>query len=370
MMVIKIKPHDSQHPQKYLFGKAARQQQEARMENQETQKLPSPPQPPKSPVPAAPSAAENTDEEHYTQRMTRKIQITQPPNLPFLRFDAIAGKGGMAVVWRAWHKELQRNVAVKVMNREYSSSGEDVRQFMMEVRTMTDLHHPGIIQGYGGDFVDGRYFYIMDYVDGYTFGSLLHRKSRLPEIDALIIGESVADAMNYAWNTFKVIHCDIKPENIMVDRDGTVKVADLGLCQTNAVIKSNNVQNDEVVGTPAYISPEQIYGDSTLDCRADIYSLGATLYHLTTGRMLFPGLSNDDVLRSQVNPECQAPDPRSIVPGLTPGFCNLLAGMLVKDRDYRYQTWEDVFQTVQALENGGEVPALDPSIVSSVAITQ
>ncbi len=363
-MVIKIKP---QAQPKFLFGKAARMQQEARMEEMAAQQRPAPPQPPKTPAPDRAAAEKGVGEENLTQRMTRKLQTIQPPNLPFLRFDAIAGKGGMAVVWRAWHKELQRNVAVKVMNREYSSSGQDVRQFMLEVRTMTDLHHPGIIQGYGGDFVDGRYFYIMDYVDGYTFGSLLHRKSRLPEIDALIIGESVADAMSYAWNTYKIVHCDIKPENIMVDRDGTVKIADLGLCQTNAAIKANN-QTDEIIGTPAYISPEQIYGDQSLDCRADIYSLGATLYHLTTGRMLFPGLSNDDVLRSHVNPECQAPDPRAIVPDLSAGFCNLLAGMLVKDRDYRYQTWDDVFHTVQALENGGEVPALSPAVVSSVAV--
>ncbi len=362
-MVIKIKPKEA--PPKYLFGKAARQAAKAHSDKADTDTPLPPPHPPTAPGPAA--AMQAVDGENLTQRITRKLQVAQPPNLPFLRFDAIAGKGGMAVVWRAWHKELKRNVAVKVMNKEFASSGQDIRQFMMEVRTMTDLHHPGIVQGYGADCVDGRYYFIMDYVDGYTFGSLLHRKARLPEIDALIIGESVADAMSYAWNMFKIVHCDIKPENIMVDRDGTVKVTDLGLCQSTAAIKSGS-PTDEVVGTPAYISPEQIYGDSQLDCRADIYSLGATLYHLTTGRMLFPGLSNDDVLRSHVNPECQAPDPRLIAPNLTEGFCNLLSGMLVKDRNYRYQTWEDVFATVQVIENGGTVPPLAPNIVASVRI--
>ncbi len=301
------------------------------------------------------------------KRETRRLQTPQPPNLPFLRFDAIAGKGGMAIVWRAWHKELKRNVAVKVMNREFSTSGQDVRQFMLEVRTMTDLHHPGIVQGYGADCVDGRYYFIMDYVDGYTFASLLHRKTRLPEVDARIIGESVADAMSYAWNSFQIVHCDIKPENIMVDRDGTVKITDLGLCQSTAAIKTDG-PSEEVVGTPAYISPEQIYGDVTLDCRADIYSLGATLYHLTTGRMLFPGLSNDDVLRSHVNADCQAPDPRKIVPSLSSGFCNLLAGMLVKDREARYATWDDVFAAFQAIESGIEVPPPPAGVISSVRI--
>ena len=301
------------------------------------------------------------------QRTTRRLQTPQPPNLPFLRFDAIAGKGGMAIVWRAWHKELKRDVAVKVMNKEFSTSGQDVRQFMLEVRTMTDLHHPGIVQGYGADCVDGRYYFIMDYVDGYTFASLLHRKTRLPEIDAIIIGESVADAMSYAWNSFQIVHCDIKPENIMVDRDGTVKITDLGLCQSTAAITTGG-PSEEVVGTPAYISPEQIYGDVALDCRADIYSLGATLYHLTTGRMLFPGLSNDDILRSHVNADCQAPDPRKIVPDISASFCNILAGMLVKDRDERYATWDDVLADFQAIENGETVPPPPEGIISSVRI--
>lgn len=303
----------------------------------------------------------------HSQHTTRRLESMQPPNLPFLRFDSIAGRGGMAVVWRAWHKELQRDVAVKVMNREFATSGQDLRQFMLEVRTMTDLHHPGIVQGYGADCVDGRYYFIMDFVDGYTFGSLLHRKSRLPETDAIIIGESVADAMSYAWKSFQIVHCDIKPENIMVDRDGTVKITDLGLCQSTAAIRSGE-PSDEVVGTPAYISPEQIYGDVALDCRADIYSLGATLYHLTTGRMLFPGLSNDDILRSHVNASCQAPDPRTIATGLSTGFCNLLAGMLVKDRDARYPTWDDVFAAFQAIEQGEAIPPPPPDAISSMKI--
>ena len=364
-MVIKIKPKEP--PPKYLFGKAARQQakvQEVQTHHEqvgqgETVKLKGS---------ATPPPDETADgDTAIPQRVPRRLQTTQPPNLPFLRFDAIAGRGGMAIVWRAWHKELKRNVAVKVMNREFASSGRDVRQFMMEVRTMTDLHHPGIVQGYGADCVDGRYYFIMDYVDGYTFASLLHRKTRLPEADAVIIGESVADAMSYAWKSFKIVHCDIKPENIMVDRDGTVKVTDLGLCQSTMVIKAAT-PSEEVVGTPAYISPEQIYGDVELDCRADIYSLGATLYHLTTGRMLFPGLSNDDILRSHVNAECQAPDPRRIVPNLSAGFCNLLAGMLVKDRNLRYQTWDDVFAAFQTIENGGTPPPPGPEAVSSVKI--
>ncbi len=317
--------------------------------------------------PAQNTAPDDSDQTVQPTRVMRKISRDVPPNIPFLEFDRVVGRGGMAVVWRAWHKDLERYVAVKVLDKSFAATGQDLRQFMVEVKTMSRLHHQGIVQGYGADCADGRYYFIMDSVDGYTFGSLLKRKSRLPQIDALIICESVADAMKYAWDQFGIIHCDIKPDNIMVDRDGTVKVLDLGLCQSTAVLH-NGKTSEEVVGTPAYISPEQIYGDVELDCRADIYSLGATLYHLTTGRMLFPLMSNDDILRSHVDPQGQAPDPRNFAPRLTTSFVRLMAGMLVKDRDLRYQTWDDVFNDARIVEEDGTLPPVPEGSTPSILL--
>ena len=307
--------------------------------------------------------------EQITQtRVVKKVSRNTPPNIPFLDFIGIAGRGGMATVWRAWHKEFQRDVAVKVLDSSFAANGKDIRQFMIEVRTMSNLHHQGIVQGYGADYADGSYYCIMDYVDGYTFGSLLNRKKHIAEADALVICESVADAMKYAWENFGIVHCDIKPENIMADRDGTVKITDLGLCQSQAAMKRNLSQVDEVIGTPAYISPEQIFGDVELDCRADIYSLGATLYHLTTGRMLFPLTNNDDILRAHVDEEQSAPDPRLFKPDLSQNFVNLMACMLVKDRGYRYQSWDEVFTDARIVEEGGEVipPPLEVGFASSM----
>ena len=307
--------------------------------------------------------------EQITQtRVVKKISRAPPPNIPFLDFIGIAGRGGMATVWRAWHKELRRDVAVKVLDASFAANGKDVRQFMIEVRTMSNLHHQGIVQGYGADYADGSYYCIMDYVDGYTFGSLLNRKKHIAEADALVICESVADAMKYAWENFGIVHCDIKPENIMADRDGTVKITDLGLCQSQAAMKKDTPQADEVIGTPAYISPEQIYGDVELDCRADIYSLGATLYNLTAGRMLFPLTNNDDILRAHVDDEQSAPDPRLFNPDLSQNFVNLMARMLVKDRNYRYQSWDEVFTDARLAEEGGEVvpPPYEVGFASSM----
>ncbi len=290
-----------------------------------------------------------------------------PPNLPYLRFEGIAGRGGMAIVWRAWHIEYERYVAVKVLDKSFAQSGQDVRQFMIEARTMTALDHPGIVRGYGADYIDGHYYFIMEYVDGYTFATLLNRKVRLPEIDALIICESIADAMLYAWNTFRIVHCDIKPENIMTNSDGQVKITDLGLCQSTRAFKNADDDGD-VVGTPAYISPEQIYGDAELDCRSDIYSLGATLYHLATGHLLFPLANNDDILRAHVDPSSQAPNPKTFAPNLSDGFVNLLARMLVKNKEHRLQSWEDVFNIARAIETNQPLPPFPDGAISSIEI--
>lgn len=290
-----------------------------------------------------------------------------PPRIPGLRFDALVGRGGMAAVWKAWDAALGRFVAVKVLDPGFAATGEEVRQFMLEARTMTRLRHPGLVRGYDADFADGRYYLVMEYVDGYTFGAYLARKGRLPPADALIVCESVAAAMAYAWDAFRIVHCDLKPDNLMVGQDGAVKVMDLGLCQSTAALRRPG-QTDEIVGTPAYMSPEQIYGDAPLDCRADVYGLGATLYHLVTGRLLFPLDDPDAVLRRHVDPAAQAPDPRTLNPAVSEAFARLLAGMLVKDRAHRYPTWAAVAAAAQAIDGGGALPPLPAGSVSSVAV--
>ena len=300
--------------------------------------------------------------------VTRKADDDTPPKVDFLRYDRIAGRGGTATVWRAWHNDLKRWVAVKVLNRDFATAGSDVRQFMVEGRTMTQIDHPGIVKGYGAEYADGRYFYIMDFVDGYTFGSLLARKGSVTQQDALIICESVAVAMKYAWDTFRLVHRDIKPENLMIDSDGTVKITDLGLCRSSYQL--SGADGDDVVGTPAYISPEQVCGDVELDCRADIYCLGASLYHLATGRMLFPMETNENLLRSHVDPDRRAPDPRRFAPGLSRGFARLLSHMLAKDRDQRYGSWDEVLEAATAVEGGSDLEPLPPQVASSSAVDE
>ena len=276
-----------------------------------------------------------------------------PPALPNLEFIAKLGEGGMSSVWKAHDYQREETVAVKILNHELSASSDDIELFRAEARTMSDIHHIGIVRSYELNCFLGVWYYTMEYVDGYNFSTLLDRKQHLAEADCLLICESVAVALDYAWNDFGVVHCDIKPDNIMINSEGIVKLTDLGLCHTFQYLKDGAKDvPDHVMGTPAYISPEQVYGDVEPDCRADIYSLAASLYHLSTGRTLFPGLGSEDMMRAHCDEERRAHDPRRYRPELSEGFCQLLEAMLVKNRDYRLTSWQDVCRMCLEVERG------------------
>ena len=274
------------------------------------------------------------------------------PDTKNLKLIEKVGDGGMATVWKAWDESNGRYVAVKILNRGFAPDGAEVQAFREEEKMMEEIQHPGIVRAYGFDGDGECWYFVMEFVDGYTFADLLRRKQHVSEQDCLLICESVASALDYAWNNHGVVHCDIKPENIMINTDGVVKLTDLGISHRFEFRDGPSEIPDNVFGTPAYISPEQVYGDVEPDCRADIYSLAATLYHLSTGRLLFPGLDNDATMRAQCDESSQARDPRAYRPGLSEGFCQLLEAMLVKNRDFRVSSWKDVFQMCRDIENG------------------
>ena len=301
---------------------------------------------------------------------------TPPIKIPGVRFEHLIGIGGMSEVWLGYHGGLDKEVAIKVMFKEAATSGEEIRKFMQECRVMESIHHPGIVHSYEADCRDGRYYFIMDYVDGFTFALILTRQNQITETDALVILDSVSAALDYAWKEHKVIHCDIKPDNIMVGSDGIVKILDLGLCNilngssSNGRRVQSSIEKETITGTPAYMSPEQIYGDEVLDVRSDIYCLGATLYHLLTGQILFPDLSNDDMLKSHVTPEISAPDPRSIDPAISEGLVRILSKMCAKDASDRYENWESVQADSKVFQSGGEIKPLPEGVASSIRVNR
>lgn len=258
------------------------------------------------------------------------------------------GEGGMGHVWKARQLSLDRLVAIKLLPPRFSHDPESVKQIIQEARIAAKLKHPGIVQVYDANEQNGTFYFVMEYVDGYNVGHWVARKKQLGCKDALIVVESVATALNYAWHASELIHCDLKLENVMVDQDGTIKVADLGLSLTRD--SQTLLQSDEVAGTPGYISPEQVTGEKKLDCRTDIYALGCCLYHMITGRRPFQDLSDSDAMEAQVN--SFIPDPREIVPTLPGPVCILIERMLVKNRDQRLKDWQTVLAEVHRVQRG------------------
>ncbi len=275
--------------------------------------------------------------------------------LPDIRLMNKLGEGGMSCVWKAMDLKRNKVVAVKILNKDLISNEADLEQFKAEEKAMEELDHPGIVKSYEMRVTDGTWYFVMEYVDGYNFGALLQRKQHLKETDCLLICESIAAALDYAWNNYGIVHCDIKPDNIMINTEGVVKLTDLGLCRTYKYMSDGALKNvpDHILGTPTYISPEQVYGDVELDCRADIYSLAASLYHLSTGRVLFPGTRDAEaIMRAHCNPASQAKDPRAYQRDISEGFCQMLEAMLVKNRDDRLGSWADVFTMCRDVESG------------------
>lgn len=280
------------------------------------------------------------------------MSATGENRAPDIELLAKVGDGGMATVWKALDKATGRTIAVKILNDESYGKAAEMNAFLSEALIMKEIRHPGVVEAYSFHD-DGRSCcFLMEFVDGYNFGELLRRKQHVREEDCLLICESVASALDFAWNDHGVVHCDLKPENIMINSDGVVKLTDLGISHRFQFLEGSQEVPDHVLGTPAYISPEQVYGDVELDCRSDIYSLAATLYHLSTGRVLFPGLDNENMMRSHCNEDSRARDPRAYRPELSEGFCQLLESMLVKNRDYRVSTWQNVYSMCRDVENG------------------
>lgn len=260
------------------------------------------------------------------------------------------GEGGMAMVWKARQVSLNRIVAIKILSSRLASDPADIQRFQTEAQAAAKLKHPGIVQVYDAKFEHGVYFFVMEFVAGYTVGDWLIRKGKLSEKDVLLLAECIADALSYAWQKERIIHCDIKPDNIMIDSDGTVKVTDLGLARTISAITSLSRIEEEVLGTPAYMSPEQVTGHSDLDCRADIYSLGAMLYHLTTGKIMFDGVKDQEIMEKQANDKVV--HPLDVNPSLSRGFCQMLEVMLAKKRECRQKDWDAVKADVIKVKKG------------------
>ncbi|MHC5036516.1 MAG: protein kinase domain-containing protein [Planctomycetota bacterium] len=261
------------------------------------------------------------------------------------------GEGGMGAVFRAKQVSLDRDVAIKILAPKLARDTFFIDRFFREARAAAALSHENIIRAIDVGEASGHYYFVMEFVEGQTAHDLVLRKGPLKESEVLDIGIQVARALDHA-HQHGIVHRDVKPENIMITEEGIAKLCDLGLARTAAGEGGAGVE--EAVGTPNYVSPEQARGDTNVDIRTDIYSLGATLYHLATGSMPFKKLGSPLVVMARHLTE-QIPYPKRINPKLSDGICNVLRKMMVKDPAKRYGAPRELLDDL-ILVRAGQTP--------------
>ena len=271
---------------------------------------------------------------------------------PYRILDQV-GRGGMAVVYKAYQAALDRFVAIKVPLADFQANPEFLSSFNRETKIIAKLDHPNIVPIYDVNEFEGTPYLVMRFVDGQTlreFSNKYKKPLRLPTL--LTIMRAVTSALAYAHQK-SVLHRDVKPSNILLGNDGNVYLMDFGLARIVAEADLT-LSRDRVVGTPTYISPEQAKGES-LDERSDIYSLGIVLYEMLTGRVPFTGERPSVVVYHHIS--TPPPAPRKINPEISPRVEHVVLKALAKDRKDRFSSASAMMQALQEALGGEVTPA-------------
>jgi len=260
------------------------------------------------------------------------------------------GEGGMAAVFRARHRALDREVALKILFAEYSQNPEYVARFVREARAAARIEHPNVVRTIDAGESKGRHYIVMELVLGLNLEAAVKRDGTLSELAALEVGLGVAKALEAAHQE-KLVHRDVKPANIVRTPDGRVKLLDLGLARAAHRTGADGFITDHgrTLGTPYYVSPEQARGEE-IDIRSDIYSLGITLYFLVTGEHPYTAATAPEVMRMHIVEP--VPSARKRRPDLSAEFDELLGGMLAKDRKKRPETPAELVRLIERVRQG------------------
>ena len=246
------------------------------------------------------------------------------------------GQGGLGSIWLGRHHMLETLFAIKVLDPEVAEAKpEYVKRFVREAKLATRIRHPNLVAVHdaGYDLSRGVYFLVMDYVKGDTLRSTIAFGGAQSEKEAVRIVLQVADVLAAAQR-FGMVHRDLKPENIMLTAEGTVKLLDLGIAKTSGGIDSLKTTAKSLFGTPAYISPEQALDSSSVDTRADVYSLGVILFELLCGRRPYMDDVPAKVLQQLLDPS-PIPDVRTFNDKVSPELSAVVSRMCAKNREER-----------------------------------
>jgi serine/threonine-protein kinase len=277
------------------------------------------------------------------------------------------GEGGMGSVFRARQVFMDREIALKILSPKMAKNKDFLRRFVREARAVAKLNHPHIVAGIDVGSADGYCYFAMEFVDGETLGEYTHRcGGKLKEKVALDYIHQMALALQHAHEN-NLLHRDVKPDNILLDKEHKVaKLADLGLVRS-AESKEDDAaltQAGQAVGTPFYISPEQARGLTDLSPATDLYSLGATLFHLITGEVPFDGATAAVIMTRHLTDP--VPSPRKVNPQVSKSTDRIVQRLMQKKPDDRYKSMHDLAEDIQRVIDGEEIAGDDPIVTDVV----
>ncbi|MCH5265477.1 MAG: Stk1 family PASTA domain-containing Ser/Thr kinase [Lachnospiraceae bacterium] len=280
------------------------------------------------------------------------------------RYEVVekAGAGGMADVYRAKDHRLNRSVAVKILKNEYSEDTKFIAKFRQEAQAVACLSHPNVVGVYDVGEEDGMHYIVMEFVDGITLKKYIDRKGKLSVREAVGIGLQIANGLEAAHSNH-IIHRDIKPQNILISKDGTAKVTDFGIAKA----ASANTITANAMGSVHYISPEQARGGFS-DEKSDIYSLGVTMYEMLSGTLPFSGESAVAVALAHIQEDAT---PLAAIDATIPhGLSNIVAKCMQKKTELRYPTSADLIADMKMFlqDPAGEYGIIKPLYENSETI--
>ncbi len=272
--------------------------------------------------------------------------------------ERLIGRGAMGSVYRARQISLDRAVAIKLLIPYLASQPELLARFFREAKAAASINHPNLVQVYDFGEADGTYFYVMELIEGLSLGEYLRRGETFGEAECVGIGRQAMAALGAAHKS-GIIHRDVKPDNLMLSKSGQIKLSDLGLARViDLETEKSLTMTGMSIGTPFYISPEQVRGERDTDHRTDFYGLGATLFHLATGQVPFEGETSAVVMARHLHDP--VPWARDVNPAISDGFSAFLHRMMAKSASDRPASHEEVLAELDQCESGQAVPTPRP----------
>ena len=263
------------------------------------------------------------------------------------------GKGGMAIVYRARDTMLERSVALKVLREDYSRDPAFLERFRQEARAAANLSHPNIVTVHDVGLDNGQLFIVMEYIPGTDLKTLIKQRGRFTAEEALPLLVQACAGVGYAHRS-GLVHCDIKPQNMLVTPDMRLKVTDFGIARVLSTIHPQE-QSDVIWGSPQYFSPEQATGSAPSPA-SDVYSLGVIMYEMLTGSLPFRADTAAELARLHVEEE---PVPvAELLPDIPPALEKILTKVLAKEPSQRYRTADQLGRVLLNFGNARYSPVL------------